>query len=214
MYDPNKDLRPAGLTTMSGFLQVPAADDGTASQPTAIGCKADHSGTGGPRKESCAGWAQKRREELQRGGRIRQRAGQGAAGRRKIGREQIRLAAEGAVALEAAVASVVQVAGEAAVAAATVAAAAAVASAVAAAEREVRQIGVWARVLKGELGMIEEQMSRGIAVAGDAVGGLGVGAGSDEEESRGWASVSSEEEVCVCVHACIFIPEEGRHHKP
>jgi flagellar biosynthesis GTPase FlhF len=113
--------------------------------------------------------------------------------KRKMRRWDDRRIREAVEMAAAAAASAVQVVGEAAVAAAAVAAAATVVSAVAAAEREVRQIGVWARVLKGELGAMEEQMSRGIAVAGDAVGGLGV----EAEESRGWASVSSEEEVEV-----------------
>ena len=101
---------------------------------------------------------------------MRQRAGQGAAVKRKMGRELQRAVN---MAAEVAAASTVQVVGERAVAAATEAATAAVASAVVAAQLEVKQVAVWAPVLKGDVGMMEEQMSGGIAVAGGAVGGLG-----------------------------------------
>ena len=88
------------------------------------------------------------------GERLRQRGGRGAALKRKMRRWDDRRIREAVETAAAAAASAVQVVGEAAVAAAAVAAAATVVSAVAAAEREVRQIGVWARVLKGELGVL------------------------------------------------------------
>ena len=145
---------------MSIYLQAPAADVGTASQPTASGRDAATKVPGTERKGRQSEWAQRRREELQRGGRWQQRAGRGAATRRKMGRECGRAVQR---AVEMAASSVAAAAVETAAAAA----AAAVARAVSVAEREVRQVAVWAAVLRGEVGMMEEQLA---AANGMAVG--------------------------------------------
>ena len=68
------------------FLSAPVLESGTAVRLTAIGCRADTSGTEDQREGRRDGWAKKWGGGQQRGERLRQRGGRGAVLKRKMRR--------------------------------------------------------------------------------------------------------------------------------